>query len=131
MAGLAIVVGAAVVNGSFTTPMKYILSHNKNNPWRWEHVWLLYSIGTFPLSPFLSLSLSHTHIHTHNTFVGYFLFTWIGAIGFIGVEAITATYSNTKGENILLPMLFAFLWGVQSSLLGYTLSFNPHLIVPP
>lgn len=44
--GLAIVAGAAVVNGSFTTPMKYILAHNKNNPWQWEHIWLLYSVGT-------------------------------------------------------------------------------------
>lgn len=49
------------------------------------------------------------------------MFTWVGAFAFIGSEALIATYRHTSGADLVLPMLFAFGWGIGSSLLGCAL----------
>jgi len=112
--GIAIVVVGAIINGSFTAPMKFILAHNHRNPWQWEHIWFLYSLGTVSSHHCAYLTSPFSHFFL----TGYTVFTWLGAFMFIGIAPIIATYNTLQGSDLILPMFFAFGWGVGSCLLG-------------
>lgn len=81
-----VVVAAGLVHGSFALPMK------KLKDWRWENIWLIYSVAGLILVPAL--------------------------LAFVSVPRVGAVYANTPASNIALVAVFGFGWGLGSTLFG-------------
>ena len=84
--GTFLVLLGGVSTGCFPLPMKFV----KN--WKWENIWLFYSI------------------------VGLLALPWLAA--FATVTDLFSVYRATSLHTLSLTMLFGFLWGVGNVLFG-------------
>jgi|YelNatPaOPRAMG01_1025707.scaffolds.fasta_scaffold10221_2 L-rhamnose-H+ transport protein len=81
-----VVVAAGLVHGSFALPMK------KLKDWRWENIWLVYSVAGLIFVPAL--------------------------LAFVSVPQLGTVYATTPASNIALVAIFGFGWGLGSTLFG-------------
>jgi L-rhamnose-H+ transport protein len=84
--GLAWILAAGVTQGSFALPMKFV------RRWKWEHVWLVYSLVAFLVLPLL--------------------------IALLTVPSLGRVYAQAAPEVIFLTALFGAAWGVGSIFFG-------------
>ncbi len=86
VAAALVVVAAGLIHGSFALPMK------KLKLWKWENIWLVYSVAGLVFVPAL--------------------------LAFFSVPELGSVYANTPASNIALVALFGFGWGLGSTLFG-------------
>ncbi len=84
--GVFLVMVAGLMNGLFMLPLKFMRS------WRWENVWLVYSILSFVVIP------------------------WSLALALVG--RIFETYRVLSPQQLAVPMLFGAGWGIAQILFG-------------
>ncbi len=84
--GLVWILIAGVTQGAFATPMKFV------RRWKWEHIWLVYSI------------------------LAFFLLPWI--IAWLTVPNLSAVYESSSTRIIWLTALFGLGWGAGSVFFG-------------
>lgn len=84
--GLLWIFVAGVTQGSFTLPMKFV------RRWKWEHIWMAYSIPAFFLLPLGTAWLTVPHL--------------------------AQVYQSTDGRIIWLTALFGLGWGAGSVFFG-------------
>ena len=88
--GIAWVLAGGVMNGSFVLPMK------KMTGWRWENIWLPYSVVAMVIIP------------------------WSFALA--TVPGLANVYLNSSWSVLAKVMLFGFGWGIGSTLFGLGVS---------
>jgi L-rhamnose-H+ transport protein len=86
VAAALVVVAGGLIHGSFALPMKRL------KLWKWENIWLVYSVAGLILAPAL--------------------------LAFFSVPALASVYANTTAGNLALVALFGFGWGLGSTLFG-------------
>jgi len=84
--GLALVLVGSLLNGSFAVPMK------RASAWRWENIWLVYSV------------------------VGMILLPWMVALG--SIPHLMAIYHGASWHALLMVLIFGFAAGTGSMLFG-------------
>lgn len=84
--GISLVMVAGLMNGCFMLPSKFVRS------WRWENVWLEYSILSFVVIP------------------------WLLALAFVG--RLFDTYRALSPHQLVVPMLLGAGWGIAQILFG-------------
>ena len=84
--GLMLVLAGGVLNGSFAAPMKRL------SAWRWENIWLVYSI------------------------VGFLILPWVIALA--TVPHLGGVFEQSSGMVLAKVGLFGFCWGLGSVLFG-------------
>ena len=84
--GISLVMVAGLMNGCFMLPSKFVRS------WRWENVWLVYSILSFVVIP------------------------WLLALAFVG--RLSDTYRALSAHQLAVPMLLGAGWGIAQILFG-------------
>jgi len=77
--GLFWILVAGVTQGAFTLPMKFV------RRWKWEHLWLVYSV------------------------VAFFILPWV--LAWVTVPHLGAVYANTTTRILWLTALFGLGWG--------------------
>lgn len=92
--GILLLVGAGLVNGSFTAPMKWILDHNHRTHWKYQHCWFLYTISALIIYP------------------------WSFALIFIGPTTLLDAYQEVGFSDWFWPIVCGLAWGVGSATLG-------------
>jgi L-rhamnose-H+ transport protein len=84
--GISLVMVAGLMNGCFMLPSKFV------RLWRWENVWLVYSILSFVVIP------------------------WWLALAFVG--RLFDTYRALSPHQLAVPMLLGAGWGIAQILFG-------------
>jgi L-rhamnose-H+ transport protein len=84
--GMMLVLVGGMLNGSFAAPMKRL------SAWRWENIWLVYTIG------------------------GLVVFPW--AIALATVPHLAGVYQQAPASVLAKVCLFGFAWGIGSVLFG-------------
>src|SRR5690242_7613162 len=84
--GLVWILIAGVTQGAFTVPMKFV------RRWKWEHIWLVYSVLSF------------------------FLLPWV--IAWVTVPHLGAVYQTSSSRILWLTGLFGLGWGAGSVFFG-------------
>ena len=90
VAGLAVIVGG-LLHGSFATPMKRMQKR-----WRWENIWLLYSVAALAILP--------------------------AVLAILTVPSLAGVYRTTPLSTSLLVAAFGLGWGIGSVLFGQAIS---------
>src|SRR5260370_41233612 len=84
--GVSLVMVAGLMCGCFMLPLKFVRS------WRWENVWLVFSILSFAVIP------------------------WLLALAFVG--RLFDTYRVLSAHQLAVPMLLGAGWGIAQLLFG-------------
>ena len=84
--GLTLVILGGFLNGSFFVPMK------RMSLWRWENTWLIYSLVSMIIAP------------------------WVAALA--AVPHLMTVYHNTGWPTLIWVALFGLGWGIGSTLFG-------------
>jgi L-rhamnose-H+ transport protein len=84
--GLFWILVAGVTQGAFTLPMKFV------RRWKWEHLWLVYSV------------------------IAFFFLPWI--VAWLTVPHLGAVYSKAPAHILWLTALFGLGWGAGSVFFG-------------
>jgi L-rhamnose-H+ transport protein len=84
--GLFWILVAGVTQGAFTLPMKFV------RRWKWEHLWLVYSV------------------------VAFFILPWV--LAWVTVPHLGAVYANASTRILCLTALFGLGWGAGSVFFG-------------
>ena len=87
--GILVILTGSTANSAFGLGLKFTRS------WKWEHIWLLFSVTAMILIPWL--------------------------LGFLTVESLFAVLAAADGRDLLLVFLFGMGWGVGSVLYGLAL----------
>ena len=87
--GILVILTGSTANSAFGLGLKFTRS------WKWEHIWLLFSVTAMILIPWL--------------------------LGFLTVESLFAVLAAVDGRDLLLVFLFGMGWGVGSVLYGLAL----------
>src|ERR687888_2657253 len=87
--GVALISTGAFVDGSLGLALKYI------KVWRWEHLWLVYSVLAFSVIP------------------------WI--LGFETIKNLTGVLKQANNHDLLLVFIFGLGWGCGAVLFGLSL----------
>lgn len=87
--GILVILAGSTANSAFGLGLKFTRS------WKWEHIWLLFSVTAMILIPWL--------------------------LGFLTVESLFAVLAAADGRDLLLVFLFGMGWGVGSVLYGLAL----------
>ncbi|MCL5006148.1 MAG: hypothetical protein M1404_06405 [Acidobacteria bacterium] len=88
--GMAVIFLSGALNGSFALPMKY------TRRWRWENTWLVFTIISLIILP------------------------WLLASGF--VPRLHDLYRQSPREILVYPLAFGFLWGITQTTFGIGIS---------
>ncbi len=86
LVGLIWILAAGAGQGSFTLPMKFV------RHWKWEHLWMVYSLMAFILLPLV--------------------------ITILTVPSLGEVYGKSPGRVIWMAALFGAAWGVGSVFFG-------------
>src|SRR6476646_4424095 len=89
LTGVALISLGAFVDGSLGLALKYIRG------WRWEHLWLVYSVLAFSIIP------------------------W--RLGFETVKNLSLVLRMASGRDVLLVFVFGLGWGCGAVLFGLSL----------
>ena len=87
--GILVILTGATANSAFGLGIKFTRS------WKWEHIWLLFSVTAMILIPWL--------------------------LGLLTIESLFAVLAAADGRDLLLVFLFGLGWGVGSVLYGLAL----------
>ena len=87
--GILVILTGSTANSAFGLGLKFTRS------WKWEHIWLLFSLTAMILIPWL--------------------------LGFLTIESLFAVLATADGRDLLLVFLFGMGWGVGSVLYGLAL----------
>ena len=87
--GILVILAGSTANSAFGLGLKFTRN------WKWEHIWLLFSVTAMILIPWL--------------------------LGFLTVESLFAVLAAADGRDLLLVFLFGMGWGVGSVLYGLAL----------
>ncbi|MDE2928931.1 MAG: hypothetical protein OXT71_21305 [Acidobacteriota bacterium] len=87
--GILVILTGSTANSAFGLGLKFTRS------WKWEHIWLLFSVTAMILIPWL--------------------------LGILTVESLFAVLAAADGRDLLLVFLFGMGWGVGSVLYGLAL----------
>ncbi len=87
--GILVILTGSTANSAFGLGLKFTRS------WKWEHIWLLFSVTAMILIPWL--------------------------LGFLTIESLFAVLAASEARDLLLVFLFGMGWGVGSVLYGLAL----------
>ena len=87
--GILVILAGSTANSAFGLGLKFTRS------WKWEHIWLLFSVTAMILIPWL--------------------------LGFLTIESLFAVLAAAEARDLLLVFLFGMGWGVGSVLYGLAL----------
>lgn len=87
--GILVILTGSTANSAFGLGLKFTRS------WKWEHIWLLFSVTAMILIPWL--------------------------LGFLTIESLFAVLAAADARDLLLVFLFGIGWGVGSVLYGLAL----------
>ncbi|MCY3775949.1 MAG: hypothetical protein OXH11_08185 [Candidatus Aminicenantes bacterium] len=87
--GILVILTGSTANSAFGLGLKFTRS------WKWEHIWLLFSVTAMILIPWL--------------------------LGFLTIESLFGVLAAADGRDLLLVFLFGMGWGVGSVLYGLAL----------
>ena len=87
--GILVILTGSTANSAFGLGLKFTRS------WKWEHIWLLFSVTAMILIPWL--------------------------LGFLTIESLFAVLAAAEARDLLLVFLFGMGWGVGSVLYGLAL----------
>ena len=87
--GILVILAGSTANSAFGLGLKFTRS------WKWEHIWLLFSVTAMIMIPWL--------------------------LGFLTIESLFAVLAAAEARDLLLVFLFGMGWGVGSVLYGLAL----------